>query len=120
MNSNFLKGTLEKHSRLICLAIIASIFTFNSSASAEQIWRTVEQLSAEDNWQVVNITTPANYFHALRRQIKRNYRKPMVVMSPKSLLRQSLIWTYAHMKIIPPSVLNNVAIHAVWKIEESA
>jgi hypothetical protein len=48
MNSNFLKGTLEKHSRLICLAIIASIFTFNSSASAEQTWRTVEQLSAED------------------------------------------------------------------------
>ncbi|MBT3905759.1 MAG: 2-oxoglutarate dehydrogenase E1 component [Rhodospirillaceae bacterium] len=49
------------------------------------------QLSAEDNWQVVNITTPANYFHALRRQIKRNYRKPMVVMSPKSLLRHKLV-----------------------------
>lgn len=45
------------------------------------------QLSAEDNWSVVNITTPANYFHALRRQLKRNFRKPMVVMSPKSLLR---------------------------------
>jgi len=49
------------------------------------------QLSAEDNWQVVNVTTPANYFHALRRQIKRNYRKPMVVMSPKSLLRHKLV-----------------------------
>ncbi len=45
------------------------------------------QLSAEDNWSVVNITTPANYFHALRRQLKRNFRKPLIVMSPKSLLR---------------------------------
>ncbi|MBK8907848.1 MAG: 2-oxoglutarate dehydrogenase E1 component [Rhodospirillales bacterium] len=49
------------------------------------------QLSAEDNIQVVNITTPANYFHALRRQIRRNYRKPLVVMSPKSLLRHKLV-----------------------------
>ena len=45
------------------------------------------QLSAEDNWQVCNITTPANYFHALRRQIKRNFRKPLILMTPKSLLR---------------------------------
>lgn len=45
------------------------------------------QLCAEDNMQVVNCTTPANYFHALRRQIHRKYRKPLVVMSPKSLLR---------------------------------
>jgi 2-oxoglutarate dehydrogenase E1 component len=45
------------------------------------------QLSAEDNWSVVNITTPANYCHALRRQLKRNFRKPLIVMSPKSLLR---------------------------------
>jgi 2-oxoglutarate dehydrogenase E1 component len=48
------------------------------------------QLSAEDNWQVCNITTPANYFHALRRQMHRNFRKPLVVMSPKSLLRHKL------------------------------
>ena len=39
------------------------------------------------NWQVVNCTTPANYFHALRRQIHRDFRKPLVVMSPKNLLR---------------------------------
>lgn len=39
------------------------------------------------NWQIVNITTPANYFHCLRRQIKRDFRKPLVVFSPKSLLR---------------------------------
>lgn len=45
------------------------------------------QLCAEDNMQVVNLTTPANYFHVLRRQIRRNYRKPLVVFTPKSLLR---------------------------------
>ncbi len=48
------------------------------------------QLCAEDNMQVMNITTPANFFHALRRQIQRNFRKPLVVMSPKSLLRHKL------------------------------
>lgn len=48
------------------------------------------QLSAEDNWQVCNITTPANYFHALRRQIHRDFRKPLIVMTPKSLLRHKL------------------------------
>lgn len=48
------------------------------------------QLCAEDNIQVVNCTTPANYFHALRRQIRRNFRKPLVVFSPKSLLRHKL------------------------------
>ena len=45
------------------------------------------QLCAEDNIQVCNLTTAANYFHALRRQIRRNFRKPLVVMTPKSLLR---------------------------------
>lgn len=45
------------------------------------------QLSAQDNWQVCNITTPANYYHALRRQMHRNFRKPLVIMTPKSLLR---------------------------------
>ncbi len=45
------------------------------------------QLCAEDNMQVVNPTTPAQYFHLLRRQVKRNFRKPLVVMTPKSLLR---------------------------------
>jgi 2-oxoglutarate dehydrogenase E1 component len=47
------------------------------------------QLSAEDNWQVVNCTTPSNYFHVLRRQVRRNFRKPLIVMTPKSLLRHS-------------------------------
>lgn len=45
------------------------------------------QLSAEDNWQVMNLTTPAQFFHALRRQMLRGFRKPMIVMSPKKLLR---------------------------------
>jgi 2-oxoglutarate dehydrogenase E1 component len=45
------------------------------------------QLCAEDNMQVANLTTPANYFHALRRQLKRNFRKPLILMTPKSLLR---------------------------------
>jgi 2-oxoglutarate dehydrogenase E1 component len=45
------------------------------------------QLSAEQNLQVVNCTTPASYFHALRRQMRRNFRKPLIVMTPKSLLR---------------------------------
>ncbi len=45
------------------------------------------QLCGEDNMQVVNATTPANYFHVLRRQIHRNFRKPLIIMTPKSLLR---------------------------------
>jgi 2-oxoglutarate dehydrogenase E1 component len=45
------------------------------------------QLCAEDNIQVANLTTPANLFHALRRQTKRDFQKPLIVMSPKSLLR---------------------------------
>ena len=48
------------------------------------------QLCANDNMQVMNITTPANYFHALRRQMLRPFRKPMVIMTPKSLLRHPL------------------------------
>ena len=49
------------------------------------------QLCAEDNWQVVNCTTPANYFHVLRRQLHRKFRKPLVIMTPKSLLRHKRV-----------------------------
>ena len=45
------------------------------------------QLCAEDNMQVVVCTTPANFFHALRRQLKREFRKPLIAMTPKSMLR---------------------------------
>jgi 2-oxoglutarate dehydrogenase E1 component len=48
------------------------------------------QLCAEDNMQVANCTTPANYFHILRRQVRRDFRKPLIVMTPKSLLRHKL------------------------------
>jgi len=49
------------------------------------------QLCAEDNWQVANCTTPANYFHILRRQLHRKFRKPLVLMTPKSLLRHKRV-----------------------------
>lgn len=52
------------------------------------------QQCAQYNMQVVNVTTPANFFHLLRRQMKREFRKPLVVMSPKSLLR--------HPKVVSP------------------
>jgi 2-oxoglutarate dehydrogenase E1 component len=45
------------------------------------------QMCAEDNMQVANCTTPANYFHILRRQLKRDFRKPLIIMTPKSILR---------------------------------
>ena len=48
------------------------------------------QLYAEDNVQVANCTTPANFFHVLRRQMNRNFRKPLIMMTPKSLLRHKL------------------------------
>jgi 2-oxoglutarate dehydrogenase E1 component len=46
--------------------------------------------SADDNWQVANVTTPANYFHILRRQMRRDFRKPLIMFTPKSLLRHKL------------------------------
>ena len=48
------------------------------------------QLSAEENWIVANCTTPANYFHILRRQLHRDFRKPLILMTPKSLLRHPM------------------------------
>jgi 2-oxoglutarate dehydrogenase E1 component len=49
------------------------------------------QMCAEDNLQVANCTTPANYFHILRRQLKREIRKPLILMTPKSLLRHKRV-----------------------------
>jgi 2-oxoglutarate dehydrogenase E1 component len=58
----------------------------HSSARVERFL----QLSAEENWIVANCTTPANYFHILRRQMHRSYRKPLVLFTPKSLLRNKM------------------------------
>lgn len=54
------------------------------------------QLCGEDNMQVVNCTTPANYFHVLRRQMKRDFRKPLIVFTPKSLLRHKMAVSERH------------------------
>ena len=48
------------------------------------------QMSAHDNWIVANCTTPSNYFHILRRQLHRDFRKPLILMTPKSLLRHPM------------------------------
>ena len=52
------------------------------------------QMCAGENIQVMNCTTPANYFHALRRQMRRDFRKPLVMMTPKSLLRHKRCVSY--------------------------
>ena len=58
----------------------------HSSARLERLL----QMCAQDNWIIANCTTPANYFHILRRQLHRNFRKPLILMTPKSLLRHKL------------------------------
>jgi 2-oxoglutarate dehydrogenase E1 component len=65
------------------------------------------QMCAEDNWIVANCTTPANYFHILRRQIHRSFRKPLVLMTPKSLLRHRLCISDA------PDFLEGSSFHRV-------
>jgi 2-oxoglutarate dehydrogenase E1 component len=77
-------------------------------------------LSAEDNMQVANLTTPAQIFHCLRRQVLRAYRKPLVIMSPKSLLRhpaaQSTLDDLANgsfQRIIPDSTVDPKAARRV-------
>jgi len=58
----------------------------HSSAKLERFL----QMCGQDNWIVANCSTPANYFHILRRQVHRDYRKPLVLMTPKSLLRHKI------------------------------
>ena len=59
----------------------------HSSAKLERFL----QLCAEDNMQVINCSSPANFFHAIRRQLHSKFRKPLIVMSPKSLLRHKMM-----------------------------
>ena len=61
------------------------------------------QMCAEDNWGIANVTTPANYFHILRRQLHRRFRKPLVIMSPKSLLRHKMAVSAMDEFIGPPA-----------------
>jgi len=81
------------------------------------------QLCAERNMTVCNITTPANYFHALRRQLKRNFRKPLIIMTPKSLLRHKLAVSSLHefengsvFKFVIPETDELVAPEAVKRV----
>jgi 2-oxoglutarate dehydrogenase E1 component len=73
-------------------------------------------MCGEDNMQVANCSTPANYFHILRRQMRRNFRKPLILMTPKSLLRHKLCVSdlaemsaqSTFMNVIPESAKNIV------------
>ncbi|GAB1395630.1 hypothetical protein MASR1M65_04070 [Saprospiraceae bacterium] len=71
------------------------------------------QLSAEDNWIVANCSTPANYFHVLRRQMHRDFRKPLILMTPKSLLRHPMCdqrhRRFHHRLHLPPRALGRCA-----------
>ena len=78
------------------------------------------QLCAQDNMQVVNLTTPAQIFHALRRQVKRDFRKPLVVMSPKSLLRHpkvvsqlSELYDGTFQEVLPDTQANAKAVETL-------
>jgi 2-oxoglutarate dehydrogenase E1 component len=73
------------------------------------------QLCAEDNIQVCNLTTPAQYFHVLRRQVRRDFRKPLVIMTPKSLLRneRAISWIEdftrsAFQQVLGPTLMGEV------------
>jgi len=77
------------------------------------------QLCAEDNIQVVNPTTPASLFHLIRRQVHRNFRKPLIIMSPKSLLRHKLaisnISEFAEGTSFKPVIEDTKIDHAIAK-----
>jgi 2-oxoglutarate dehydrogenase E1 component len=79
------------------------------------------ELSVEDNWRVMNLTTPAQIFHALRGQVVSTFRKPLIVMSPKSLLRnpaavspiEELVSGRFHAVLPDPAVADPAAVRRV-------
>jgi 2-oxoglutarate dehydrogenase E1 component len=78
------------------------------------------QLSAEDNIQVCNVTTPAQFFHLLRRQVSRLWRKPLVVFTPKSLLRHpeavstlDEMTTGSFQRVIPDATVDPAAVRRI-------
>ncbi|CAM2070046.1 Oxoglutarate dehydrogenase (succinyl-transferring) [Sulfidibacter corallicola] len=84
----FITSSEEKWRRLsgLCLFLPHGFEGQGPEHSSARLERFL-MLAADDNIQVVNLTTPAQLFHCLRRQVKRSWRKPLVMMSPKSLLR---------------------------------
>jgi len=84
----FLSSAEDKWNRLSGLVVLLPHgFEGQGPEHSSARFERMLTMSAEDNWQVVNLSTPAQYFHALRRQVVRAWRKPLVVMTPKSLLR---------------------------------
>ena len=71
------------------------------------------QMCAEDNIQVVNCTSPANYFHVLRRQLHRDFRKPLIIMTPKSTLRHKKNVSYVD------QFINGSTFHRILRDEIS-
>ena len=74
-------------------------------------------MCGQDNWIVANCTTPANYFHILRRQLHRSFRKPLILMTPKSLLRHKLAVSqgrgFHHRVQLPPRAVGRCANRAI-------
>jgi 2-oxoglutarate dehydrogenase E1 component len=84
----FIAGAEEKWGYLSALVLLLPHgFEGQGSEHSSARLERFLQLAAADNMQIVNLTTPAQYFHCLRRQVLRQWRKPLVVMAPKSLLR---------------------------------
>lgn len=77
------------------------------------------QLCAEDNMQVANCTTPANYFHILRRQIRRDFRKPLILMTPKSLLRHKRAVSSLN-EMGPETNFHRILLDDAERLKESA
>jgi len=71
------------------------------------------------NWQIVNCTTPANYFHCLRRQVHRDFRKPLVVVAPKNLLRNKLA-TSKFSDMEPGTIFHRVLLESDEKVLANA